>query len=354
MDNSFIKVNNGKFIVDGQNYKFIGCNMYELALVDSLTTHLMIKDAYDEGFSVIRFWAYEPVTKDKIKEICGFVKDYKIKIIPVFADSWGSFQSYKIDGNFYREGYKDSYLKHVNTIAESLKDRNEILLWELINEPATDSFSDIINFTKQVSEEIKKTDPNHLISLGTIGGVGDKFGGSLSRLNLSNFKNLYSIETLDALSIHDYSFNSNVLERFDIFRRTEGRIKSANYYNRLNRILNTIPDKLDLYTIEKFRKTYDFPLTIRVIWKAYMKRNIAAAKELNKPVYVGEVGFKKTMKETRKKILELELKRYFSDGVSGVLLWSFEAQGRSLDGHDYGFNKGDGFGDIIKGYTGQK
>jgi len=322
--------------------------MYELALVDSLTTHLMIKDAYDEGFDVIRFWAYEPVTKEKLKEICDYVKNYNIKIIPVFADSWGGFQSYKIDGNFYHEGYKVSYLKHVNNIVEYLKDRNEILLWELINEPATESFDYIFNFVKQVSEEIKKTDPHHLISIGTIGGVGDKFGGSLSRLNLSNFKNLYSIESLDALSIHDYSFNSNVLERFDIFRRIGGKIKSANFFNTLNKILNMIPDKLDLHTIKKFGKTFDFPLTIRAVWRAYNKRNIAVAKELNKPVYVGEVGFKKTMKETRKKILELELKRYFNDGVSGVLLWSFEAQGRSLDGHDYGFNKADYFGEVIK------
>jgi endo-1,4-beta-mannosidase len=153
------------------------------------------------------------------------------------------------------------------------------------------------------------------------------------------------------LSIHDYSFNSNVLERFDIFRRIGGKIKSANFYNRLNKIINAFPDKIDLHTIEKFGKTFDFPLTIRAVWRAYNKRNIAVAKELNKPVYVGEVGFKKTMKETRKKILELELKRYFNDGVSGVLLWSFEAQGRSLDGHDYGFNKEDGFGEVVKEIT---
>ncbi|MEO6694323.1 MAG: cellulase family glycosylhydrolase [Ignavibacteria bacterium] len=348
MNKTFIKADNGQFKADDKIFKFIGCNMYELAFVDPLTTRNMIKDAFDEGFTVIRFWAYEPVDKDKILEICNVAGEFDIRIIPVFADSWGGFQTNKIEGGFYREGYKGSYLNHVNSITESLKHRCEILLWELINEPATDSFNDIYNFSKHVSEEIKKTDPNHLISIGTIGGVGDKFGGSLSRLNSSNFKKLYSIKTLDALSIHDYSFSSNVLERFDIYRRTEGRIKSANFYNRLNKIFNSFLDRIDLHTIGKYNKTFDFPLTIRTVWRAFNKKNIAVAKELNKPIYVGEVGFKKNMKETRKKILELELKNYFDDGISGVLLWSFEAQGRSLDGHDYGFNIEDGFEEVIK------
>ncbi|MBK8549865.1 MAG: hypothetical protein IPL53_01940 [Ignavibacteria bacterium] len=42
------------------------------------------------------------------------------------------------------------------------------------------------------------------------------------------------------------------------------------------------------------------------------------------------------------------MERYFKEGVSGILLWSFESQGKSLDGHDYGFGAGDDFGQIIK------
>ena len=346
MDNSFIKVNNGRFIVDGQNYKFIGCNMYELALVDSSTTMMMIKDAFDEGFTVVRFWAYEPVTKEKLKEICDIVKEYNIKIIPVFADSWGSFQSYKIDGNFYREGYKVSYLKHVNNIVEYLKDRSEILIWELINEPATDSFDDIFNFAKQVSEEIKKKDSHHLISLGTIGGIGDKFGGAFSRFKISNYKNLYSIKSLDALSIHDYSFNSTLLERFDILLRFKGNIRGAMLLENINKTINYIPQSIDKITLNNFDRTFDFPLTVRSIWKKYIKENIKIAKDLNKPIYIGEAGFKRNMEDLRKKVLKIELKKYFNDGISGVLLWSFETQGRSNDGHDYGFGIEDGFGKV--------
>lgn len=76
--------------------------------------------------------------------------------------------------------------------------------------------------------------------------------------------------------------------------------------------------------------------------------NLSSAKKLNKPVYIGEVGFKKSLKEMRKIILNKELKEYFAAGISGVLLWSFESQGKSMDGHDYGFNKNDGFGEVVK------
>ncbi|MBK7253732.1 MAG: hypothetical protein IPI04_07375 [Ignavibacteria bacterium] len=54
------------------------------------------------------------------------------------------------------------------------------------------------------------------------------------------------------------------------------------------------------------------------------------------------------MKEYRKLILEQELKRYFNEGIAGVLLWSFESQGKSVDGHDYGFGVDDGFGEVVK------
>ncbi|MBK8549864.1 MAG: cellulase family glycosylhydrolase [Ignavibacteria bacterium] len=108
-------------------------------------------------------------------------------------------------------------------MVSSFKYREEILLWELINEPSTDSFEDIYNFSKTASEFIKSKDPNHLISIGTIGGIGDKFGNFFSRFNINNFEKLYSINTLDAVSIHDYSFSSTLFERLDIYHRLKDK-----------------------------------------------------------------------------------------------------------------------------------
>ena len=345
---NFVTAENGCFSLNNTAFRFIGCNMYELANVDSKTAELMIRDAFNEGFTVIRFWAFEPMEKNKLKQICDIVKSYNIKIIPVLADTHGFLQNYKIDTSWYKDDYKKNYLKYIADITGTFKDNDEILIWELINEPITDSFSDIYNFSKNASEHIRSADPNHLISIGTIGGIGDKFGNFFSRFNPDNFKELYSIKTLDAVSIHDYSFNSTILERLDILLRLKGRSKSSDVMNKTERLLNTLPEAIDKLTVSKSGKTYDFPLTVRKIWKHFNAKNISAAKQLNKPVYVGETGFKKSLKEFRKIILKNELERYFKSGISGVLLWSFESQGRSLDGHDYGFGIEDGFGEVVK------
>lgn len=347
---SFITTIDGNFYLNNKLFRFIGTNMYELANVNSATTEKMIRDAANEGFQVIRFWAFEPMEKKKLKEICDLVKDYGIKVIPVMADPWGYLQAYKINSEWYKEDYKKHYLNYIIDIIESLKNRPEILLWELINEPSTNSFSDIYNFAKNVSEKIKKVNSNHLISLGTIGGIGDKFGGAFSRFKIYNYKNLYSLKSLDALSIHDYSFNSSLLERLDVLLRFKGNRRSAKLLENIGKTINYIPQYMDKITLNNFDRTFDFPLTVRSIWKTYINKNIKIAKDLNKPIYIGEVGFKKNMGDLRKKVIQIELKKYFNEGIAGVLLWSFEAQGRSNDGHDYGFGVEDGLGAAIRQY----
>jgi endo-1,4-beta-mannosidase len=348
MNNNPVKSENGNFVFKEKPFRFIGCNMYELANVNSATTELMVRDAAGEGFTVIRFWAFEPTEINKIIEICDLAKEFNIKLIPVLADTHGFLQNYRIDTDWYKDGFKTDYLSYLGDITFSLKDRDEIMIWELINEPVTDSYADIYCFSKSASEFVRSNDPNHLISIGTIGGVGDLFGSFFSRFNSDNFKKLYSIKTLDAVSIHDYSFNSTVLERLDILFRLKGSLKSSDLLNGADRLLNAVPAAIDKYTLKKSGRIYDFPLTVRNIWKKFNAKNITAAGQLEKPVYVGEVGFKKNLKEFRKVILKSEIERYFNEGISGVLLWSFESQGRSKDGHDYGFGIEDGFGEIVK------
>lgn len=325
--------------------------MYELANVDSSIAYSMLQDASNEGFSVVRFWAFEPADKFKLKYIFDISNELNLKLIPVLADTWGYLQNYKIDSQWYKVGYKKNYLKYIRDISHEFKNRTEILIWELINEPVTESFSDIYDFAKESSAVLKQSSPEHLISIGTIGGVGDKFGNFFSRFNESNFDKLYSLNSLDAVSLHDYSFNSTLFERLDILYRLSGKNKISDIFNNIDKVINFVPDKIDKLTIDKYGKTFDFPLTLRKLWRNLNAKNIASAKKLNKPVYVGETGYKKNLNNYRIKILELELAKYFNEGISGVLLWSFESQGKSLDGHDYGFNKSDGFADIIKKFT---
>lgn len=341
----------GKFFNEGGEFRFIGCNMYELAYLDAPTSAKMIKDAADEGFSVIRFWAFQTAEqeefKDKLKEICEEVKKYDIKIIPVLADKWGYLQSYKIDNEWYKGGYKKDYIPYIKDLARSFKEHDSILLWELINEPVNDSYEAFHSFAEDASERFKEVNSNHLLSIGTVGGIGDKFGGEFSRFSLKNFKRLYSIPSLDAVSLHDYSYDSAVFERIDMYYRLEGDYYKAKFFGKADAILSKISFQLDKLFLKR-NKLISLPLTLRWLWEIYNARQIKMAKELNKPVYLGEVGFKKHRGIDRRKILELDLQRKFKQGISGYLLWSFEAQGWSNDGHDYGFKIEDGFGEVVK------
>lgn len=345
--NNFVTVRNNYFNIDGKPFRFIGVNMYELAYVNPETAQIMVEDAFNEGYKVIRFWAFDLVEKENLEKICNAVEKFNIKLIPVLADMKKYLQSFEAGKHWFKKEYKEKYLSHVRETVSMFKDRSEILLWELINEPYSDTFSEFYNFADDVSAEVKRLDGNHLVSIGTIGGIGDRFGNFFSRFNLSNFKKLYSINSLDAVSIHDYSFNSTLFERLDIMYRLNDKKQKAKLFSRAGRTIDAVPHLIDKYTVQRFGKTLDFPFTIRSIWRNFISKNISAAKELNKPVYIGEIGFKKNPGEFRKIILECELKKYSAGSIAGILLWSFESQGKSLDGHDYGFGIEDGFGEVV-------
>jgi len=348
MFQNFITSHNGKFFDGMDEYRFIGCNMYELANVDTLTSGKMLASAKDQGFDVVRFWAFGNISNDKLSVICDIASKLGLRLIPVLYDSWGYLQEEIINDKWYSDGFRKSYLQNITGITSHLFHRKEILLWELMNEPAVNDFQNLIYFVKTVTAEIRSSNPNHMISIGTIGGVGDKFGNEISRFNSSLFEKLYSLPGLNAVSIHDYSFNSTVAERFDIYQRFKGKQKISLFLGNLDKILNFIPSEFDKFTLKYFNETYDLPLTLRSIWQSYIIKNLNSAKKLKKPVYIGEIGFKKNMGEYRKNILNKEFKKYLDSGVSGILLWSFESEGRSKDGHDYGFDESDGFKEVIE------
>lgn len=348
MFQNFITSHNGKFFDGKDEFRFIGCNMYELANVESDISRKMMASAKDQGFDVIRFWVFDTTARNNLKKICDFASELGLRLTPVLADNWGYLMNEKINDEWYFNGYKNNYLQNVIDLSSEFSDRKEILLWEILNEPASNNFDIIYNFIKDVSTKFKKVNSNHLLSVGTIGGIGDKFGNEFSRFNSSNFEKLYSLKNLDAVSIHDYSFNSTIAERLDIHQRFKGKYTSSAILNNLDRIINFIPGLIDKFTLRKYNDVYDIPLTLRSIWQNYIAKNIITAAKLNKPLYIGEIGFKKNIGLNRKKIIEKEFIKYLEAGVSGILLWSFESEGRSKDGHDYGFDESDNFKEVIE------
>lgn len=349
--NEFVKNTEGGFSLNEKPFRFIGANVYELANLSSDVTQKIVDDSAAMGFKVLRFWLFKnrETTElvKKLSEICDMVKPYGIKLIVSLSDKWGYLQNFKINDEWYRDGYKTEYLPYVKAITGELRDREEIMLWELINEPESGSFGIFYDFVKHTSQEIKSVNQNHLLSVGTVGGIGDKLGNYFSVFKKSNFRSLYLLPSLDAVSLHDYSYDSGILERLDMLHRFKGNSSHAEFYGNLSSLMNIPFDKIDERYLRK-NEMINIPLTLRGIWQNYNKSDIAFAHKIKKPIYIGEVGFKVGAARERKQLLVLDIERKFKLGVDGYVLWSFEAQGWNQDGHGYGFGVNDGFDEVIK------
>jgi len=322
-----------------ENLQFFGCNMYELACVDDRTSDLMLCHAKQAGFDTIRFWCFHKTPISKLENLVSSAKKYSLKLIPVLADRWKYNQDFEISSDWYLKGYKEVYFPYVLSMTSHFKNSDEILIWELINEPETERFELLYNFTGDVTQEIKQVNKKHLISIGTIGGIGDKFGGHFSRFNSSLFEKLYSIPGLDIISIHDYSYDATILDRIEIMLHFKGNGDLAKFFNSLNIPFASLRNAWDKFCSKNFDSIISNPVSVRWLWRHYINKNIAIAKKLGKPIYIGEIGYKKSNGKFRKDLIEHDKKRYFKSGVNGFLLWSFEAQGKSKDGHGYGFSK---------------
>lgn len=348
MSEDLVRVSGGSFSLGGKPYRFVGANMYELAYVSDREIAGMLRSASEQGFSVVRFWAFASVDIRKLEFIVRESEKLSLRLIPVFGDMNEFLQGFRADDEWFRNGFKGPYTENLQRAAEAFKGCGRILLWELFNEPSASSPEIIRNFCKEAGNILKQSDLTHPVSLGTIGGIGDRFGGWASRFNPGNFRRLYELEQLDAVSMHDYSFSATLFERADLYYRLKSEARASALFGKLDLIWNALPQAVDEFTVRRFGRTFSFPLTVRGLWKFCNSINLITSRELGKPVYIGEIGIKKGYGELRKKILLSELEAQFRKGVSGALLWSFEASGRSLDGHDYGFSEADGFGDIAK------
>ena len=338
-------------MLNNEPFRFVGANMYELANVPAETAELMIADAAAAGFRVIRFWLFEnkpPLEQITIlHRICDAVNPYGIKLIISLADKWGYLQNYKIDEPWYEGGFRSSYIPYIKAVTSALKERDEIMMWELINEPESAGFETFYNFVKEAAGEIKGVNTNHLLSVGTVGGVGDKFGPVLSVFRKSNFRKLFELDTLDAVSLHDYSYDAGIFERMDMLYRFRGETEKAKRYSAMGKAVDKPFAAIEKKLLNK-GKFFRLPLTLRWLWNIYNKRDVKFAKTAAKPVYIGETGFKNIPGRNRPKLLDIYLAEAFGKGVGGVMLWSFESQGGNRDGHDYGFGVGEGIEDVVK------
>ena len=328
----FVKAVGTHLELDGQPFTFTGMNIYN-ANSDDWCANNMDHGLFEQALSdiglggvhggdhgVIRAWFFQPLaTPDKtgprdwtrFDRTIAAAKAAGYYVIPTLGNQWGecghkgATAGYKtID--WYRTGYTQlqpedavyttyaSYRDWVAEVVARYKDEPAILAWQLLNEAETNAdqpggcpagtgrIRRPATWASDVSGLIKSIDPNHLVSLGTIGD------GPVRHERRRSTRTLHAIPTIDLCEYHDY--DPWAAMPGDAFNGLALRIQQCG--------------------------------------------------ELGKPLFVGEVGLRPVdvggSYDSRTASLRAKLQTQRGAGVVGHVVWSWGPAPRSLNGYDIG------------------
>ncbi len=227
--------------LDGRPYRFTGLNIYNANSVDNCW-YTMGEDTPDIGMvlhrslthlgdssEAFRSWFFQPMaTRDGARDWSAFDHTLQMarlsgfKVVATLVNQWGecegwndSAAGYKTE-SWYRDGYRTqpsspgmpaTYRRWVAEVVSRYKDDPTILAWQLVNEaeakaahdgPCPDTAAASLKaFAADMSSLVKRIDPNHLVSLGTIGSGQCGAAGD-------EYREVHSVPGVDMCEYHDY------------------------------------------------------------------------------------------------------------------------------------------------------
>lgn len=222
-------------MLNGRPFRFVGVNMFGAASdprIYACGPYMKNPDVeLDDWFRrarqetnarVIRFWGFQRYTNggtdwyalDRVIRLAGA---YGFKVMPVLENQHeectrGGARSDTWYAGGYRQqygGYPLSYPEYVRRIVERYRGEPAIFAWMLMNEAESQSADDagkldaLYGFASDMSALIKSLDPNHLVTLGVVGGRQLGVWGS--------YRALHALPGIDFLDYHDYGANDEPL-----------------------------------------------------------------------------------------------------------------------------------------------
>ena len=307
-------------LIDGRTFHFTGMNIYNANSENNCSYSLGSGSLLDEqlrqigpGQEVFRAWFFQSLA------MTGSRRDWRAfdhtldtaaaraeRVIVTLGNQWGDCEdgTYKSE-EWYRSGYKFRsgndlvpYREWVSEVVSRYRTNPGVFLWQLMNEaedrasandPCDVSAAETLKrWADDVAELVKKIDPTHLVSVGTMGsGQCGSAGESYTRLHTG--------PNIDVCEYHDY-----------------GDISSA------------LPgDK----------------------WNGLAVR-LRQCQLLGKPLIVGEMGMEGSVAggslSQRAAYFESKFKIQFASGVAGILLWAWHAPpSRGPNNASYDIGPGD-------------
>jgi alpha-tubulin suppressor-like RCC1 family protein/endo-1,4-beta-mannosidase len=232
----FVTRSGQTLMVGTQPFRFTGFNVYQANsgsgpnacggdLVDGTGLDTALS-SMGPGVSAIRAWFFQSFVTDAngqrdwsaFDHTIAVAQAHGIRVIATLANQWPDCEplaGYKTQ-DWYTSGYLDkdpggstSYFQFVQDVAARYASNPTILAWQLMNEAevlpsegaacpqGTDQPADILHdWAANVSAAIKAVDPNHLISLGTIGSGQCGAQGD-------EYEHVHDIPTIDLCEFHD-------------------------------------------------------------------------------------------------------------------------------------------------------
>lgn len=324
----FVYAEGSRFMLSGEEFRFVGVNDYGLANDRSLgycgdsADHGREPDWYLEsmfsylsskGINTVRFWYFQSFTDggtdfSALDRVISYARRYDMKLIPVLENQWdhcpGSIHKYN---DWYAEGYLEpygdydlSFKDYVERVVTRYENESTIIMWQLMNEAQSEDRDDendpesLLNFARNMSNFIKSIDNNHLISLGTMSTGQPGTAGE-------HLINLHNLENIDVVVAHDYDDNAPL---------PSGR--------------HSIAAALEV------------------------------ANSLNKPFFIGESGVDADSIEERAELFDAKIGALFENGGDGYLVWRWtnteENFGEGGD-TDHQFTEGDPLVDVLESYS---
>jgi hypothetical protein len=221
--------------VGGEPYRFAGVNIYN-ANSDGWCGHEMrspgrlaaLLNELHPGSNAFRAWFFQPLSLNAdlterdwsaFDNTLAEARARGLKVIVTLSDHWGECGN-KVavavkSPDWYRSGYTDlepghltSYRDYVTEVVTRYRDDPTILMWQLMNEAETKNLVTgdcepgghfvLRDFAADVSGLIKTIDPNHLVSLGTL-------GGPQCGPHRDFYRDVHDVATIDVCEFHDYS-----------------------------------------------------------------------------------------------------------------------------------------------------
>ncbi|MGM0505898.1 MAG: cellulase family glycosylhydrolase [Bacteroidota bacterium] len=309
VSNSFVQVQNGDFVIDGNPFRFAGTNAYYLPNYEKLNSAVVDRalDLFrDTEVKVVRMWGfydgydcgyskddpsenviqtapgeYSEEALQDLDRVIAKGKERGIRFIIPFINYWDQLggvcqyntwagasdpstnMEFFLSNSQTQEWYKDyisMLLNRVNTVTGiAYKDEPTIMAWQIMNEGRNSGKDPAIlrDWYQEIARYIKSIDSNHLISTGEEGF--DE--GTPAEYSADQYSNAYALRANEGTS---YKMNTSIPE-------------------------------IDFGNAHWYPTEYGFGMDVdedmRLAQKAWLEDHQAIAEQQGKPFMIGEFGF---------------------------------------------------------------